>query len=107
MSEAKRGTTITEETRKKLSEANRKRPGMAEHMRKMSEANRGKPVSEETLRKRSEARRDREQESRILQRITLGHHKKQIADDEGINFTTVYRILARQRKSEIQAGANA
>ena len=74
MSEARRGKKLSEETKRKMSEAqkgntnakgNKGRKLSEEHKRKISEAHKGKkngPPSEETKSKISEARRRREKE---------------------------------------------
>lgn len=68
MSEANRGEKNpmfgrhwhqSEETRKKLSEAKKGKPKSVETRKKLSEANRGKPKSTETRKKISEARKGR------------------------------------------------
>ena len=60
LSEAKKGKTRSEETRKKIGEAN-KNPS-EESRRKMSEAKKGKTLSEETKIKMSEANKNRSEE---------------------------------------------
>ena len=58
ISEAKKGRTFSEEHRRKISEAIKGKHLSAEHRRKISESNKGKkraPFSEETRRKMSEA----------------------------------------------------
>ena len=48
------GVIISEETRQKLSKANKGKPKSEEHIKKISEANKGKTLSEETRQKMSE-----------------------------------------------------
>jgi hypothetical protein len=55
LSEANKGRTVSKETRKKISEARKGKTHSEEHKRKLSEANKGHIVSEETKRKLSEA----------------------------------------------------
>ncbi len=59
MSEAQKGKRLSEETRKKLSDAHIGRKLSEETRRKMSESRRGKHHSEETRRKMSETKRTR------------------------------------------------
>ena len=56
-SEALKGHIVSEETRRKLSEANKDKILSEEHKRKMSEAHKGKICSEETRKKLSEAKK--------------------------------------------------
>jgi hypothetical protein len=55
LSEANKGHTVSKETRKKISEASKGKTHSEEHKRKLSEVNKGHTVSEETKRKLSEA----------------------------------------------------
>ena len=59
MSEAQKGRTFSEETRKKLSKAHKGLHLSEEHRRKIGESNKGRIVTEETRRKISESQKGR------------------------------------------------
>ena len=64
LSEANKGRTYSEETRKKMSESQKDRTFSVEHRRKLSEANKGRTYSEETRKKLSEANKNPSKETR-------------------------------------------
>ena len=62
--EGSSGAVISEETRRKISEAGKRRTLSEEHKRKLSEAKKGKTHSEESKRKMSEAHKNPSEESK-------------------------------------------
>ena len=75
ISESLKGGQCSEETRKKLSEANRGHHPTEEAIRKTSEANRGRHHSEETKRKMSEVHRNPSEETRRkISEANIGKH---------------------------------
>jgi hypothetical protein len=75
LSEANKGHTVSEETKKKISEASKGRTHSEEHKRKLSEAHKGNTLSEEHKRKLSEAHKGNtlsEEHKRKLSEVRKG-----------------------------------
>lgn len=83
---AQRGKTLSEEHKRKMSEANKGRTHSEESKRKMSEAWKGRIVSEETRRKMSEAKRGKTQSEET--RIKMSAAQQGIPVDEWKEFAT-------------------
>ena len=84
----RKGLKMSEEAKRKMSEAKKGKTFSEEHRRKMSEAwkNR-KPMSEETRRKMSEAQKARRnQESLVWRRVDYSYYISQLAIS---NYTAV------------------
>ena len=78
LSEAAKGRKLSEETRRKMSEAKRKLPERSEeHRRNISEALKGRKLSEETRRKMSEAKKGRKFTEEHRRKISEARKKNQ------------------------------
>ena len=78
LSEAKKGKNLSEETIRKISESKKGKPKSEEHRRKLSEASKGKNLSEETIRKISESKKGKpksEEHRRKLSEASKGKPK--------------------------------
>ena len=76
LSEANKGRKRSPETRRKLSEANKGKTLSPEHRRKMSEANKGKTLSPEHRRKLSEARKGRKHSPQARRKISEANKRR-------------------------------
>ena len=70
ISEANKGKTLSEEARRKISEANKGKPLSEEHRRKIGEARKGKKHSEESRRKMSEAQKGKKHSEETRRKIS-------------------------------------
>jgi hypothetical protein len=81
LSEANKGHTVSEKTRKKISEASKGKTHSEEHKRKLSEANKGHTVSEETKRKLSEAHKGNTLSDETKRKLSEAHKGKKWWND--------------------------
>jgi len=81
LSEANKGHTVSEKTRKKISEASKGKTHSEEHKRKLSEVNKGHTVSEETKRKLSEAHKGNTLSDETKRKLSEAHKGKKWWND--------------------------
>jgi len=82
LSEAQKGKVVSDETKAKLSEIAKNRPPMsAETRRKLSEAQKGRKHSEETKRKISEANKGRGISDKCRAASAIAHKGKKLSDE--------------------------
>jgi hypothetical protein len=98
---ARRGKTLSAETRKKISEANRGRTYSMETRKKISEANRGKTYSMEARKKMSEARRGSKRSAETRKKISEAQR-----GENNPMFGKTLSAETRKKMSEARRGKN-
>ena len=81
LSEAKKGHLVTEETRKKLSEAKKGKHLSEETRKKMSAAKKGKHLSEETRNKMSESRKGKHLSEETRKKLSESRKGKHLSEE--------------------------
>ena len=76
-----KGKQLSEETRKKLSEAAKGKKFSDEHKKKLSEANRGKKLSAETKNKMSEAKKGKHRSEETKNKISEAHKGRHLSEE--------------------------
>ena len=96
------GRKCSEETKKKISEANKGRKLSAEHKKKISEAHKGKKLSEETKRKISEGHRGKGS-GKGFKEYWATRKDPSLPDQrtDGTTYMRLYMTKFRERKPRI------
>ena len=89
----------SEETRRKLSDANRGKTLSVEHRRKLSEAQKGKTHSEATLRKMSEAQKGKTHSAETRRKMSEARK-----GEKNPNFGKTLSVEHRRKLSEVRKG---
>ena len=97
----KKGITLSEETRRKLSGANKGKILTEEHRRKLSEARKGKHHSDETRRKISEANNRRILSDETRRKISEAHKGKTLSEETRRKLTESQKRRWAKKRGEV------
>jgi len=104
ISDAHKGKILSNQHRRKLSEAHKGKPLSAEHRRKISEAHKGKILSDETKTKIGEANKGKIRTEELRRRLSEAHKGKKFSEErkrrmsELRNTTGYYRVCKHKDK---------